>query len=76
MFRIRLHVDDINVLRTIQAFLGAGRVTVDGDSALFTISDLKEILNVLIPFCEKQKLFTTKWLDFLDFRLAAGFLSS
>jgi hypothetical protein len=31
---------------------------------------------VLIPLLDKYNLFTTKWLDYLDFKLVVKFLSS
>jgi len=47
MFRIRLHKDDINVLQNIQDFLGVGRVVLDGNSCVFIISNVKDLINVL-----------------------------
>jgi hypothetical protein len=60
MFRIRLHKDDINVLKKIQEFLGKGRVVIDGNSCVFIISDKKDLINVLFPLLDEYKLYTTK----------------
>lgn len=76
MFRIRLHKDDINVLQKIQEFLGVGRVLIDGNSVVFIISNVKDLINVLFPLLDKYNLFTTKWLDYIDFKKVVLFLSS
>lgn len=76
MFRIRLHKDEINVLNKIQEFLGVGRVLIDGNSVVFIISNVKDLINVLFPLLDKYNLFTTKWLDYIDFKKVVLFLSS
>lgn len=76
MFRIRLHKDDINVLNKIQEFLGKGRVVIDGNSCVFIISDTKDLINVLFPLVDEYKLYTTKWLDYNDFKKVVLFLSN
>ena len=75
MFRIRLHKDDLEVLIKIRDFLGAGRVLIDKNSSLFIISDLKSLLKVLFPLLAKYNLYTTKWLDYNDFKSLVLFLS-
>jgi hypothetical protein len=75
MFRIRLHKDDINVLKKIQEFLGVGRVVIEGNSCVFIISNVKDLINVLFPLLEKYNLYTTKWLDYIDFKKVVLFLS-
>ena len=75
MFRIRLHKDDINVLQKIQDFLGVGRVVIEGNSCVFIISNVKELINVLFPLLDKYNLYTTKWLDYIDFKKVVLFLS-
>ena len=75
MFRIRLHKDDINVLQKIQEFLGAGRVVLDGNTCVFRISNVKDLINVLFPLLDKYNLYTTKWLDYIDFKKVVYFLS-
>nr|QCQ69140.1 LAGLIDADG endonuclease [Powellomyces hirtus] len=72
MFRIRLHVDDIQVLYKIRDFLGVGRVKSCRTNCVFIISNLHELHTVLIPLIYKYRLFTTKWLDFMDFRLVVN----
>ena len=75
MFRIRLHKDDILVLQKIQEFLRVGRVVIEGNSCVFIISSVKDLINVLFPLLEKYKLYTTKWLDYIDFKKVVVFLS-
>lgn len=75
MFRIRLHKDDHNILQKIQEFLGVGRIIMDGNSCLFTITNVKDLKTVLFPLLDKYNLYSTKWLDYLDFKKAVLFLS-
>ena len=74
MFRIRLHKDDINVLQK-NKFLGVERVVLDGNSCVFIISNVKDLINVLFPLLDKYNLYTTKWLDYIDFKKVVYFLS-
>jgi LAGLIDADG endonuclease len=60
MFRIRLHKDDINVLKQIQKFLGVGRVKIDENSCIFIISNVKDLIKVLFPLLDRYQLYTTK----------------
>lgn len=76
MFRIRLHKDEINVLNKIQEILGVGKVLIDGNSVVFIISNVKDLINVLFPLLDKYNLFTTKWLDYIDFKKVVLSLSS
>jgi len=64
MFRIRLHIDDILVLKLIMAYLHVGQVTIDGNSAVYTISNVDQLMAVLIPLIKKYGLVTTKLDDF------------
>ena len=75
MFRIRLHKDDINVLQKIKEFLGVGRVVLDGNTCVFRISNVKDLINVLFPLPDKYNLYTTKQLDYIDFKKVVYFLS-
>lgn len=74
MFRIRLHVEDIDVLYKIKNFICVGKVLIDKNSALFIISDIKSLKNVLIPFLDNYSLCTTKILDYADFKTILEFL--
>lgn len=70
MFRIRLHKDDFNILKKIQEILGVGRIITDGNSCVFTITNVKDLITVLFPLLDKYNLYTVKWLDYLDFKKA------
>lgn len=66
-FRIVLHVDDKEVLQKIQKMLGIGVIRITSDTALFVVSDLKSITEVLIPIFAQFPLLTSKSLDYADF---------
>ena len=53
-----------------------GNVSVHGSNCLFSITNIRDMQKVLIPLLDKYNLFTTKWLDYLDFKLVVKFLSS
>lgn len=76
MFRIRLHIDDIATLEKIRYFLGVGRVAIEGSSCVFIISNVKDLLTILFPLLDKYHLYTTKWLDYLDFKSVVLYLSN
>lgn len=70
MFRIVLHLDDRKTLENIKDTLGCGRLNTERDVLVFTISKLSEIETILIPLFDQYPLNTTKYLDYLDFRIA------
>lgn len=74
MFRIRLHKDDILVLYKIKEFLGVGRVKIENNSCLFIITDKNSLNTVLFPLLDKYNLYTTKWLDYIDFKSVVNYL--
>ena len=51
--------------------LGVGRIEVEGDKCTYTVNRLEDIISVIIPIFTFTKLFTQKYLDFLDFKSAA-----
>jgi hypothetical protein len=70
MFRIALHKDDKNVLKYIQTTLGCGRISIERDTIVLTISKINDIKNILIPLFEQFPLNTTKFLDYSAFKKA------
>lgn len=76
MFRIRLHVEDLAILHKIRDFLGVGRVVINGNSCVFIISNVNSLLDVLFPLLDKYKLYTTKWLDYIEFKSVVSFLGN
>lgn len=71
VFRIGLHIDDIDALLSIQKLLGGiGNVTKSGDEECrFTVSDKKGI-EILMTIFDQFNLNTTKYLDYLNFKSA------
>lgn len=68
-FTITLHIDDKNTLVYIHNLLAAGNIRESGDECIFVVSD-KQGIRKLISVFDKYKLNTTKFLDYLDFKLA------
>ena len=75
-FRITLHIDDIKVLYTIKDYLGIGTVRANSTYAIFSIGKVQDILTVLLPFLYTYTLHTTKYLDYLDFKIIVKLLNS
>lgn len=67
MFRINLHIDDIEILYKIKEFLGVGKVVIGKTSAVYIINNTTDHVNVLFSILDQYKLLTTKYLDYLDF---------
>ncbi len=69
VFKITLHIDDINVLYIIESMLKIGKVTQDGDTASFTVHAFNQICELAAIF-KKYPLLTHKQLDFKDWNEA------
>lgn len=67
-FRIKLHIDDVAVLYKIQNFLGVGRVKTYPTYCLFILDNVQELITVLFPLLDANTLYTTKYLDYVDFK--------
>lgn len=76
MFRIRLHIDDKNTLIKIKQILRVGKIRTEGNSCVFIISEVTDLLTVLFPILDKYNLCTTKWLDYLYFKSIVLILSN
>ena len=68
-FTIGLHVDDYHTLIKIQNKLNIGRVSVIKDECKFIVSKQVDIKKLITIF-DKYPLFTSKILDYLDFKKA------
>lgn len=55
------------MLQKIQKTLGIGVIRIEGESALFVVSDIKSIKEVLLPIFSLFPLLTSKALDYADF---------
>lgn len=83
-FKIKLHWDDRQTLLYIQSLLSelAGRVvgvivdSKDKHESYFIVAKFKDIQDIIIPIFTKYHFTTSKYLDFIDFSLAAGIKNS
>jgi hypothetical protein len=67
-FRITQHERDINLMKLLIKYLGAGKIEIDNRNPavyllLYKISD---ITNIIIPFFEQNPLYGIKLYDYLD----------
>ena len=69
VFSIHLHSLDINLLYKIQSFFGVGNVTLHGDSAVFSVTNV-EAIGLIIEHFKQYPLKTQKYADFLLFQKA------
>lgn len=69
VFSIHLHSKDIDILYLIQKFFGVGNVTIQGDSAMFQITKLRDLVSIVEHF-KQYPLKTKKHADFLLFKKA------
>lgn len=71
-FRIVQHKIDVQLLYSIKDFFGHGRVVYNknkGDNIMeYRVRKLDTLLNIIVPFFEKNQLQSKKKLDFLIFR--------
>jgi len=75
-FRLTLHKDDIAVLIKIQEYLKIGNVREYGNSCVFIVRNVDDLLNHLIPILDANPLRTVKYLDYLDFKLILNLISN
>lgn len=59
------------MLYRIRDYFGVGHVESRNEHCTFVIRKTKDIITILIPFLNKNKLRTTKYLDFIDFSTVA-----
>jgi hypothetical protein len=64
-FVIKLHVADKDILYKIQTFFGGiGSVTINGNTARYRVSKLKEIVEIIIPHFYKYPLQSAKSIGY------------
>ena len=68
-FTIGLHKDDAGALNIIKSKLGMGKIYSYNDKQIFVVTKIEDI-NKLVSIFSKYTLNTSKYLDFLDFKLA------
>jgi len=64
-----LHIDDYNVLESIQESLGIGKVYTSKNEATFVVT-AKEEVKIIIDILNKNSLNSTKYFNFLSFKKA------
>jgi hypothetical protein len=77
-FVITLHEKDIALLHGIESFFGVGKVRSYSKQGfvVYSVSALKDLANVIIPFFEKYPLLTQKRADFLLFKSVVELMSN
>lgn len=68
-FTIGLHRDDAGALNIIKSKFGMGKIYSYNDKQIVVVTKIEDI-NKLISIFSKYTLNTSKYLDFLDFKLA------
>jgi hypothetical protein len=68
-FKIKLHVDDTDMLNFIQKFLGIGKVYTYGNASEFSVNKQIEVKKIIDIF-NNYPLNSTKYLNFLAFKKA------
>lgn len=69
-FVITLHNKDLDLLLRIKLFFGVGNIKTNktNGKVYYHVSSLKDLIGVIIPFCDKYPLLTQKRADFLLFK--------
>jgi hypothetical protein len=69
-FKVALHSKDLALIKQIQSFFGVGSISRDkrDNQAVFSVSSVKDLINVIIPHFDKYPLITQKRADFLLFK--------
>lgn len=77
-FTIVLHKKDLPLLVNIKNYLGVGIIYIRGDNlaAIYKVSSLFELTNVIIPHFTKYPLLTQKKADFLLFKEVVELMSN
>jgi hypothetical protein len=77
---IKQHSDSKNILYSIKEFFNnKGNINYSNETktvSRYKISNLNDIINLVIPHFDKYPLVTSKHLNFLDFKKAILFLKS
>lgn len=76
IFRINLHIDDIDVLKQIQKHLKVGYIETHKQSCTYVLRKIDDIIIRLLPVLEMNTLRTTKYFDYIDFRDVAYIIKS
>ncbi len=69
-FRIILHKNDLSAFEYIKFMLGVGIIRIEGNSTIYTISKLKDLIEIIIPLFSIYPLLSTKHRDYESFKQA------
>jgi len=66
-FQIGLHIDDINILKSIKKQLNCGHISISGSKCNYFINDQYSLINVILPIFKYVELNSSKYYDYLIF---------
>lgn len=66
-FKITQHLKDEDLLKTLVEYLGCGNYGEEGLIGNFSVTKLKDLVDIVIPFFNKYPIIGVKLLDFEDF---------
>jgi len=77
-FRIPQHARDVNLIKLIILYLGAGRLEQDGRKPLvyLVIGNFTDLTQIIIPFFNKYPILGVKKLDYQDWCKIASLIST
>lgn len=73
-FKVTQKAHSMGILYDLQRYFNCGNIQIDSrkdDAYKFNVNKLEDILNIIIPHFDKYPLFTSKRLDYLDFKRVA-----
>jgi cytochrome c oxidase subunit 3 len=71
-FQIGLHINDIDILKTIKKKLRCGHISVSGSKCNFSVNNQTDLVHVILPIFNFVSLNSTIYSQFLVFQKAAG----
>jgi len=74
IFAIGLHKKDLELLKEIQSYLGAGKIHTNGQNSIQLRIDSPKELQVIINHFENYPLVTAKWADYTLFKKALNII--
>jgi hypothetical protein len=77
-FRLTQHIRDKVLLELLISFFGCGKVYIRSTNKAgdYTINNIPDATNILVPFFDKNPLHSSKLLDYLDFKQVVELVNS
>ncbi|GBB97392.1 hypothetical protein RclHR1_29860002 [Rhizophagus clarus] len=77
-FRLTQHIRDKVLLELFISFFGCGKVYIRSNNKAgdYTINNIPDATNILVPFFDKNPLHSSKLLDYLDFKQVVELVKS